>query len=183
MSYLPENQRMLIDEETWGKDIDASDLGDLTPEMINGHILYNTQVYASEGWEDYELWEHFTMSFEGWTKELFDKGKSDLTIALRDELRRHGIFIAKDGRSVTGNIAKALEGDFHKWTDAEVEYMLRTAKIFNSNFNPNRNQDQTQSTQQQTRFGQFTPQTLPSFMQIALQPQSTTLTGKHFAAP
>jgi hypothetical protein len=161
MSYLPENQRMLIDEETWGKDIDASDLGDLTPEMINGHILYNTQVYASEGWEDYELWEHFTMSFKGWTKELFDKGKSDLTIALRDELRRHGIFIAKDGRSVTGNVAKALEGDFHEWTDAEVEYMLRTAKIFNSNFNPNRNQDQTQSTQQQTRFGQFTPQSTP----------------------
>ena len=158
MSYLPEHQRVLIDEKTWSKDIDVSDPKELTPEMINGHILYNTQVYASEGWEDYDLWEHFTTSFQNWTKELFDKAKNDLVIALREQLRRHGVFIAKDGKSVAGNMAKALEGDFHEWTDSEVDYRLKTAKIFNSSFNPNRSQNQTHNPQQQIRSSQFTLQ-------------------------
>ncbi|HEY2455482.1 MAG TPA: hypothetical protein VGI71_23255 [Scandinavium sp.] len=152
---------MLIDEETWGKDLDPDEPEGLTPEMINGHILYNTQVYAYEEWEDYDLREHFTTSFQGWTKELFDKAKNDLVIGLRDQLRIHGVFIAKDGKSVAGNISKALEGDFHEWTDPEVEYMLKTTHIFKSSFNPNRNQNQAHNQQQQIRPTQLTPQDTP----------------------
>lgn len=80
MSYFTEFEQIIIDKTTWTKNLDNTNLEELTPGMINKHLLYNFWSYQEYGKKDEDLWERFTTSFSGWTKEIFEKAKSKLVV-------------------------------------------------------------------------------------------------------
>jgi len=126
-----------INISKWGKRFDPKNEEDLNEETVNGYILYCMDYYKGK-YDDIALWEYFREDFEGWTKDTFALGNSNLVREFQDWLRIYGCYVRRDGKSVASALQETLEEEEqHEWTEKEIEYQLKSLKKFYSQWNPN----------------------------------------------
>ena len=124
-----------IDPATWNRA--RVDPRNPIEKDLNGFLAYRMAYYESSEFRDTQLWLYFREDFEDWTKDKWALGDRDIIRELRDFLRRNGVFVPTDGRSIAANIQKVLDDDNeHQWTPQEVQHQIKVYRRLDSRWNP-----------------------------------------------
>ena len=112
---LPEEYADKVDRDRWGKEFCPNNVEDHTTEIVTGHILNRLLWYKMREYDDYTLWEYYREDFQNWTKNIFFFNNTDDLRDLRNHLREYDIFILKNGKRITENLANIVtKNKYHK---------------------------------------------------------------------
>src|SRR5580692_5737368 len=70
-------------------------------EECERFILTRLRIYRENNVMDQNLWQMYRADFTGWHEDTFAKCDEALLILLRDNLRRHGVWVIKDSNLPT----------------------------------------------------------------------------------
>jgi hypothetical protein len=59
-----------VDEDTYGKDLDMTNISQITAAQATGHLINFFNNCKEEKWRDKKLWIEFREDFEGWNVKL-----------------------------------------------------------------------------------------------------------------
>jgi hypothetical protein len=90
-----------LDQDEWGKSFHPNRTGILEEPILNNHIALSIPRYKSMGYTDFDLWEEFRESFEGWTFELLETAHRLALKELRTYLVTHGVWVRKQVGSIS----------------------------------------------------------------------------------
>ena len=103
-------------------------------EECEKFILTRLRIYRENNVMDQNLWQMYRADFAGWHKDTFTKCDEALLILLRDNLRRHGVWVIKDPNlpAQKALTATLFEDTQKVWTQHEIEQHIATDGAFNS---------------------------------------------------
>ena len=133
-AWVPDGTK--VDEETYGKDLDMTDISQITTAQATGHLINFFNNCKEERWRDKKLWIELREDFEGWNVKLWELVDKNIRARFRDHIRDHGVYVKRDGKSVSKHLQAVLDEEkYHEWTSAEVEEPLEHGQFY-SKWNP-----------------------------------------------
>ena len=125
-----------VDKDTYGKDLDMTDVSQITAAQATGHLINFFNNCKEEKWGDKKLWIELREDFDGWTVKLWELVDKNIRAKFRDHIRDHGVYVKRDGKSVSKHLQAVLDEEkYHEWTSAEVEEQLEHGQFY-SKWNP-----------------------------------------------
>ena len=104
-----------------------------TTKAVTEYILYRLTFYQAEEYDNYNLWTWFQEDFQDWTKKIFTLKNTNDRRKLRNHLRAYDVFVLKDKRRITKNLASITNAsEYHEWTEKKITEELKISKIFHS---------------------------------------------------
>ena len=91
MHPFPVSADYPLNQEEWGKTFRPNNPEMWTEPIIDNHIALSILRYRSRGYTDFDLWEEFRESFEGWTIEILETAHRIALKELRTYLVTHGV--------------------------------------------------------------------------------------------
>ena len=120
-----------VDEDTYGKDLDMTNISQITAAQATGHLINFFNNCKEEKWRDKKLWIEFREDFEGWNVKLWELVYKNIRAKFRDHIRDHGVYVKRDGKSISKHLQAVLDEEkYHEWTSAEVEEQLEHGQFY-----------------------------------------------------
>ena len=133
-AWVPEGTE--VDEKTYGKDLDMTDVSQITAAQATGHLINFFNNCKEEKWRDKKLWIELREDFDGWNVKLWELVDKNIRAKFRDHIRDHGVYVKRDAKSVSKHLQAVLDEEkYHEWTSAEVEEQLEHGQFY-SKWNP-----------------------------------------------
>src|ERR1700722_9798454 len=133
-AWVPEGTE--VDEKTYGKDLDMTDVSQITAAQATGHLINFFNNCKEEQWRDKKLWIELREDFDGWNVKLWELVDKNIRARFRDHIRDDGVYVKRDGKSVSKHLQAVLDEEkYHEWTSAEVEEQLEHGQFY-SKWNP-----------------------------------------------
>jgi hypothetical protein len=178
MHPFPVSADYPLNQEEWGKTFRPNNPEMWTEPIIDNHIALSILRYRSRGYTDFDLWEEFRESFEGWTIEILETAHRIALKELRTYLVTHGVWVRKQVGSISfaKTLQDVIDNDVrHEWTEEEIREVIDSGKEFHSKLNSEYQETRTTIEHDRTVTNQSQNQENREQNEITRTPTRTTL--------